>query len=55
MAVIEHVIEYTSDSGDSCHTLPRHIQRLVGNIPEIEVPNGMEVIEKQDIIVTTDQ
>jgi hypothetical protein len=35
MAVIEHVTEYTSGIGDSCHTLPRHIQRLVGNIPEI--------------------
>jgi hypothetical protein len=36
MDVIEHVIEYTSGIGDSCHTLPRYIQRLVGNIPEIE-------------------
>jgi malic enzyme len=54
MDVIEHVIEYTSGIGDSCHTLPRHIQRLVGNIPEIEVQNGMDVTEEQDVIVTTD-
>jgi hypothetical protein len=33
MAMIEHVIEYTSGIGDSYHTSPRHI--LVGNIPEI--------------------
>jgi malic enzyme len=54
MDVIEHVIEYTSGTGDSCHTLPRHIQRQVGNIPEIEVQNGMEVTEKKYIIVATD-
>jgi hypothetical protein len=35
MAMIEHVIEYTSGIADSYHTSPRHIQRLVGNIPEI--------------------
>jgi hypothetical protein len=54
MDVIEHVIEYTSYIGDSCHTLPRHIQRLAGNIPEIEVQNGMDVTEEQDVIVATD-
>jgi hypothetical protein len=48
------VIEYTSGIGDSCHTLPRHIQIPVGNIPEIELPNGMDVTDKQDIIVATD-
>jgi hypothetical protein len=52
--VIEHVIEYTSGSGDTSHTLPRHIQRLVGNIPELDVPNGMDVTVDQDIIVSTD-
>jgi hypothetical protein len=54
MAMIEHVIEYTSGIGNSCHTLPIHIQILVGNIHEIELPNGMDVTEEQDIIVTTD-
>jgi hypothetical protein len=37
MDVIEKVIEYKSGIGGSCHILPRHTQRLVGNIPEIEV------------------
>jgi hypothetical protein len=41
--VIEHVIDYTSCIGYSCHTLPRQIQRLVGNIPDIELPKGMDV------------
>jgi ribonuclease HI len=54
MDVIEHVIEYTSGIGDSCHTLPSHIQRLVDNIPEIEVQNGMDVTDEQDIIVATE-
>jgi hypothetical protein len=52
-SVIEHVIEYTSGIGDRFHTLPRHIQILVGNISEIEVSNKMDVIEEQDIIVAT--
>jgi hypothetical protein len=34
--------------------LPRHIQRLVGNIPELEVLNGAESNEEQDLIVATD-
>jgi hypothetical protein len=42
MDVIEHVIEYTSWIGETCHTLPSHIKRLVGNIPELDVPNGMD-------------
>jgi malic enzyme len=54
MDVIEHVIEYTAGIGETCHTLPRHIQRLVCNIPEIDIPNGMDVSEDQDIIVATD-
>jgi hypothetical protein len=54
MAVIEHVIEYTSGIRDSFHTLPRHIKILVGNIPDIEVPNGMDITEEQYIIVATD-
>jgi hypothetical protein len=51
--VTDHMIEYTSGIWDSFHTLPRHIQRLVGNITDIEVPNGMGVTEEQDSIVAT--
>jgi hypothetical protein len=40
-----HVIEYTSGIGDICQTLPRHIQRLVGNIPDLELLNGAEETE----------
>jgi hypothetical protein len=31
-----HVIIYTSGIGDRCQALPMHLQRLVGNIPELE-------------------
>jgi malic enzyme len=50
----EHMIEYTSGIGDSCRTLPRHIQRLVGNILDLELLNGTEETEEQDLIVATD-
>jgi malic enzyme len=48
-----HVITYTSGIGYSCQTLPRHIQRLVGNIPDLELLNGSEENEEQDLIVAT--
>jgi hypothetical protein len=48
------VIKYTSVIGDSCQTLPRHIQRLVGNIADLELLNGTEETEEHDIIVATD-
>jgi hypothetical protein len=48
------VIEYTSGIGKTCNTLPRHIQIIVGNIPELDVPNEMDVTVDQDIIVATD-
>jgi hypothetical protein len=34
--------------------LPRHIQRLVGDIPDLELLNGSEENEEQDLIVATD-
>jgi hypothetical protein len=55
MDVIEHVIEYISGIGDTFNTLPRHIQSLIVNIPELDVLNEMDVIVDQDIIVATDR
>jgi hypothetical protein len=48
------VITCTSGIGDSCQAVPRHIQRLFSNIPELELLNGAESNEEQDIIVATD-
>jgi hypothetical protein len=50
----DHVITYTSGIGDSCQTLPRHMQQLVGNITNLELLNGSEENEEQDFIVATD-
>jgi hypothetical protein len=55
MDVIEHVIEYTSGIGETCQTLPRHIQILVGNIPELYVQNGMDATVDQYIIVAAER
>jgi hypothetical protein len=54
----EHPIEYTSVIGDSCSTLRRHIQRLIGNIADTDVPSGWDEDEEHDdeehdIIVAT--
>jgi hypothetical protein len=50
----DHVITYTSGIGDGFQALPRHIQRLVGNIPDLELLNGSEENEEKDLIVATD-
>jgi hypothetical protein len=50
----DHVITYTSGIKDICQALPRHIQRLVGNITDLELLNGSEENEEQDLIVATD-
>jgi hypothetical protein len=54
MDVIEHVVEYMSGIGETCHTLPIHIQRLLGNIPELDVPNEMDATVDQNIIAAMD-
>jgi hypothetical protein len=50
----QHPIEYTPEIGNSCQTLSRHIQRLVGNIPDMDVPGGWDDDSEQDIKVATD-
>jgi ribonuclease HI len=50
----DHVITYTSGIGDSCQMLPRHIQLLLGNIPDLELLNGSEENEEQDLNLATD-
>jgi ribonuclease HI len=48
------VIEYTSGIVDSFQMLPRHIQGLLGNIPDLELLNGTEATEEQALIVAID-
>jgi hypothetical protein len=45
---------YQSEIGDSFHSLPKHVQRLVGNIPQLTVPTDFDPTEPKDLIVATD-
>jgi hypothetical protein len=51
MDVIEHVIKYTSEIGETRNSLSRDIQRIVNKIPDLDVPDEMDVIVDEDIIV----
>jgi ribonuclease HI len=45
---------YISGIGNCIHTLPRHVQRLVGNIPTLDTPREWDITEPKDLIVETD-
>jgi hypothetical protein len=45
---------YQSKIGDSFHSLPKHVRRLVGNIPQLILPADLDPTEPQDIIVAAD-
>jgi hypothetical protein len=46
---------YISGIGNCKHALPKHVQRLVGNIvPTLDTPRGWDITEPTDTIVATD-
>jgi hypothetical protein len=45
---------YTSGIGNCIHALPKHVQRLVGNIPTLDMPMGWDTTDPKDLIVETD-
>jgi hypothetical protein len=45
---------YQSEIGDSFHSLPKHVRRLVGNIPKLTLTAELDPTEPQDLIVATD-
>jgi hypothetical protein len=45
---------YTSNIGECFHALPKHAQRLVGNIPDLDLPADFDCTEPTDPIVATD-
>jgi hypothetical protein len=45
---------YASSIGKCFHALPTHIRRLVGNIPEYDLPDDFDFTEPTDLLVTTD-
>jgi hypothetical protein len=48
------VSHYQSEIGDSFQSLPKHVRRLVGNIPKLTLPVNLDLTEPQDLIVATD-
>jgi hypothetical protein len=46
---------YTSGIGTCIHTLPKHIQCLVGNIQTLDMPMGCDTTGPKDLIVATDR
>jgi hypothetical protein len=49
-----HIHNYTSGIGLSFLALPRHIQRLTGDIPELPTPTPFCFDEPVDLIIATD-
>jgi hypothetical protein len=45
---------YQSEIGDSFNSLPKHVQRLVGNIPQLTLPADLDPTEPQDLMVAMD-
>jgi hypothetical protein len=48
------VSHYQSEIGDSSHSLPKHVRRLAGNIPQLTLPAYFDPSEPQYLIVATD-
>jgi hypothetical protein len=49
-----HIHNYTSDIGLSFLALPRHIQRLTGDIPALPTPSPFDLDVPVDLIIATD-
>jgi hypothetical protein len=45
---------YTSEIGECFHALPKHVLRLVGNIPELDLLEDVDCTEPSDLIVAAD-
>jgi hypothetical protein len=45
---------YQSEIGDSFHSLPKHVQQLVGNITKLTSPAYPDPTEPQYLIIATD-
>jgi hypothetical protein len=47
------MVPYVSAIGESFNALPRHVQRLVGDIGEFQTPRQSDVTKKVDLIIET--
>jgi hypothetical protein len=46
---------YTSSIGECFHALPKHVQRLVGNIPDLDLPADLDCTKPTDLIIATEE
>jgi hypothetical protein len=53
-SIIAPIVQYQSSLGECFFALPRHVQRLVGNIPPSQLPNAWDETTPVGIIVATD-
>jgi hypothetical protein len=49
-----HLVQYTSHIGTCIEALPRHMQRLVGDIPVLWTPAGWDPTTPVNIIIAAD-
>jgi hypothetical protein len=49
------LVPYTSNIGTCIEALPRHVQRLVGDIPALRTPTGWDPATPVNIIIATDR
>jgi hypothetical protein len=45
---------YTSEIWECFHALPKYVRQLVGDIPELTLPENFDCTEPTDLIVATD-
>jgi hypothetical protein len=48
------LVPYVSAIGEAFHALPKHVQRLVGDIVEFQTPRQWDVTKEVDLIISTD-
>jgi hypothetical protein len=53
-ARISPIVQYQSSLGECFFSFPRHVQRLVGNIPPYQLPNAWDATTPVGIIVATE-
>jgi hypothetical protein len=51
---IMQLVPYVSAIGEAFHALPKHVQRLVGDIGEFQTPRQLDVTKEVDLIIATD-
>jgi hypothetical protein len=51
---IVQLVLYVSSIGEAFHALPIHVQRMVGDIGEVQAPRQWDITKEVDLIIATD-